>query len=113
MGSGGMNDLIRVERPVVDNSFDGAGSGSWALVDEVWAEVEDVLPSRGERASNGFNMTAHPARVRMHYRDDITSDMRFVDGRRVMQIISGPATIDRGARIEFMAEDYSSAGNGA
>jgi head-tail adaptor len=113
MPSGGMNDLIRVERPVADQLFDGAGSGAWVLVDEVWAEVQDVLPSRGERASNGFNMATHPARVRMHFRDDITSDMRFIDGAHVMQIISGPARIERGARIEFMVEDYTSAGNAA
>jgi head-tail adaptor len=113
MSSGGMNDLIRVERPVADTSFDGAGSGTWALVDEVWAEVEDALPSRGERESNGFNMAARPARVRMHYRDDIGGSMRFVMPGRVMQIISGPAKIERGARVEFMVEDYSPAGGGA
>lgn len=113
MSSGGMNDLIRVERPVADTSFDGAGSGTWALVDEVWAEIEDKLPSRGERDADGFNMAARPARVRMHYRDDIGSNMRFADGARVMQIISGPAKIERGARIEFMVEDYTPAGGGA
>jgi len=113
MSSGSMNDLIRVERPIADTSFDGAGSGTWERVDDVWAEVEDVLPSRGEREAAGFNMAARPARVRMHYRDDITSAMRFVLPGRIMQIISGPARIERGARIEFMAEDYSVAGGGA
>lgn len=106
-------DFIRIERPTADDTFDGAGSGSWGLVDEVWAGVVDMLPSRGERLAEGINVATRPARVRMRFRDDITSNMRFVLGDRVMQIIAGPATIRQRSGIEFMVEDYSSAGNAA
>lgn len=104
---------IRIERPVPDTSFDGAGSGTWAFVAEVAAEVQDALPSRAERLSSGVNLSARPARVRIRYREGVTPDMRFVMGSRVMQIISGPAELGRREALEFMVEDYRPAGNGA
>lgn len=104
---------VRIERPVDDEEFDGAGSGSWVLVAEVWANVQDVLPSRAERLHEGVNVAARPARIRMRYRRDIDSSMRFVMDGRVMQIVSGPAELGRRVGLEFMAEDYSVAGNGA
>jgi head-tail adaptor len=111
--AGEIPDFIRIERPVADAAFDGAGSGGWELVDEVWAGVVDMLPSRGEKLAEGINVATRPARVRMRIRDDITSNMRFVMGDRIMQIIAGPAIIRQRSGVEFMVEEYSTAGNGA
>lgn len=114
-----LDSVLRIERPQADDSLDGAGSGGWVLVAaKVWANVQDMLPSRGERIDNGFNVAARPSRVRMHWRGDVTSDMRFVDitngaDGRIMQIISGPAMLGRRDGLEFMVEDYSPAGNPA
>lgn len=120
-----LRDRVRIERPVADDSFGGAGSGSWALVDDVAAEVVDALPSRAERLSSGVNVAARPARVRMRYRTDVTPAMRLVMGAteadgvvdytsaRIMQIVAGPAMLGRREGTEFMVEDYSSAGNSA
>lgn len=108
-----LNRRIRIERPVSDDSFTGAGSGSWALIAPVWAEVKDVLPSRAERLADGVNVATRPARVRIRWRDDVTPAMRFVMGERVMQIVAGPAEIGRREELEFMVEDYSTAGGGA
>lgn len=111
--AGKLDRSIRIERPVADDSFDGAGAGSWALVATVSAEVQDVLPSRSEQLAGGINMSARPARVRIRYRTDVTPDMRFVMGGRVMQIVSGPAELGRREGLEFMVEEYRPAGNGA
>lgn len=112
--SGSLKDRVRIERPISDDSFDGAGSSQWARVDDdVPAEVEDMLPSRGEKLADGINMATRPARVRMRYRDDVTPEMRFVMGARVMSIMSGPAELGRRGGLEFMVEDYRPAGNGA
>ncbi|APZ98065.1 phage head-tail adaptor protein [Sphingopyxis sp. QXT-31] len=113
-----LKDRIRIERPVTASGFKGAGSGSWETVqDDVSAEIEDVLPSRDERLSSGLNIATRRARVRLRYRTDIKADMRFVDitdgtDGRIMQIIGGPAKLGREA-VEFMVEDYSTAGSGA
>ena len=124
VASGKMNRRIRIERPVPDDSFDGAGSGSWALVKEVWAEVQDELPSTSnrERLTDGVNLASRRSRVRIYYRDGITTDMRFlllrkrggvVEVERTMQIAGPPAILGNRQRIEFMMEDYSTAGNPA
>lgn len=108
-----MNRRVRIERPVADTSLDGAGSGTWDLVGEAWAEVQDALPSRGERLAGGINVAARPARVRMRFRTDIDSSMRLVMGDRVMQIVAGPAELGFKEAVEFMVEAYNPAGNPA
>lgn len=116
MSEGELDRRVRIERPVADTSLDGAGSGSWQLVQEVWAGVKDMLPSRGEKLAQGINVSARPARVRMRYREDVTPDMRFVEmpkGTRIMQIVSGPAELGNREWLEFMVEEYRPAGNGA
>ena len=127
-GLGSRTDrLVRLERPVPDDSFDGAGSGTWALVEEIWAEIVDLLPSRtdGERVVVGINFAERPARVRVRYRPDLTSAMRLVDGAvmvgedvdysgaRIMQIVTVPAELGRREGLEFMVKDFSPAGNPA
>lgn len=110
---GTLDRLITIERPVADTALDGAGSGTWAEVAKVWANVQDALPSRAERLGTGINVSARPARVRMDFRPDVTPDMRFVLGPRIMQIVSGPAELGREEGLEFMVEDYRPAGNSA
>jgi len=102
---------VLIQRPVADDSLDGAGSGEWEDVTTVWANVQDALPSRAERLADGINVASRPARVRMRYRDDVTPNMRFVFDGRTMQIVAGPAELGRRDGLEFMVEDYSSAGN--
>lgn len=117
--AGDLDRKVRIERPVADDSLDGAGSGQWETVaDKVWCQIVDALPSRGEKLASGINIATRPARVRMYFREDVASNMRFVettdgvDGR-IMQIISGPAKIGRREGLEFMVEEYSPAGNPA
>lgn len=114
MAAGELDKQIRIERPQADDAFDGAGSASWALVEDgVWASVKDALPSRAEKLAEGINVATRPARVRMRYREDVTPDMRFVLGARIMQIVAGPAEIGTRDGVEFMVENYTSAGNSA
>lgn len=107
------NRQITFERHVRPAGRGNAGQETWQPVATVWAEVQDALPSRAERLSEGMTMAARPARIRMRYRDDITSDMRIIYGNRVMQITAGPAELGRREGLELMAEDYSTAGGGA
>jgi head-tail adaptor len=120
--AGKFNRLVRFERPVPDTSLDGAGSGTWAAVAEARAELQDVLPSRGEQQSNGMTTASRPARLRVRWRPDLTADMRvllikrrgetvFIE--RTMQIVSGPAEIGHRDGLEFVVEEYRPAGNTA
>ncbi len=104
---------IMIQAPIADNSLTGAGDGSWEEIDSVWAEVKDILPSRGEQLANGISLATRPARVCIRWREGVTPAMRFVLGSRIMQITAGPVEIGRRDELEFMVEDYSSAGNPA
>lgn len=109
-----LDSFVRIEQPVADESFDGAGSGSWLPVAEVWAGIVDILPSRGESLAEGINMNRRPARVRIRSRGDVTTAMRIVHGERIMQIVAGPADLKgRPDRQEYMVEEYRPAGNPA
>lgn len=101
-----MDRIVRIERPVADASFGGAGAEQWVLVGIAPAEVQDVLPSKGETLGEIGTTMTRPARVRMRYREDVTGDMRIVHGTRVMQIISGPAELGRREAIEMMVAEY-------
>lgn len=108
-----LNRRILIERPIADRAFDGAGSGGWERVDEVHAEVRDVLPGRLDRAAEAFLTMTRPSRIRIRYRTDITPDMRFVFEGRIMRIISGPAELGRREAVEFLVQEYRPAGNPA
>ena len=82
----------------------------WLPLATVWAEVQDMLPSRGERLVEGINIARRPCRVRMRYRNDITSAMRIRIGTRELRIIAGPAELGRREGLEFMAEELSTEG---
>lgn len=114
---------IKFQTAVSDNSFDGAGSGLWNdFGDPVPAEVQDVLPSRGEKLADGLNIASRPARVRIRYRTDIKSSMRVligatIDGEwvtyRTAEIVSVPIELGFRQGLEFMIEDYSVSGSTA
>ena len=76
----------------------------------VWAEVQDVLPSRAERLADGVNIARRPARVRTRWRDDVTGEMRVKVGERVMQIVAGPAELGRREGLEMLCEELSTSG---
>lgn len=116
------NRRVRIERPLTAEGIDAAGSGQWQMVWEGAAGVQDALPSRGERLADGINVAARPAKVRIRYRGGITAAMRIVLLRwdagtwvadRLMEIVAGPAEIGFRQELEFMVEDYTSAGNAA
>lgn len=88
------------------------GAGGWVVVaDHVWANTQDVLPSRGEATANGLTTSVARTRLRIQVDDRITSAMRVTlhdKGGRVMQIIAGPVLLDDRRHMEFMLESSSS-----
>jgi SPP1 family predicted phage head-tail adaptor len=114
ISAGRLRERISIEKPIADEGFDGAGAGTWqAIATKVPAAVEDVPAGKAERLADGINIAARPARVWIRYRTDVTPDMRFTMGDRLMQIVAGPAIIGRRQWLQFMVEDYTSAGNTA
>lgn len=82
----------------------------WDELATVWAEVQDMLPSRAERIADGINIARRPARIRMRFRTDIDSTMRIsLDGRE-MRIVAGPVELGRREGLELIAEGLSTEG---
>lgn len=98
------------ERTGTQDSGTGAWTYEWDDVADEWGEVQDVLPSRGEDVADNINMARRPCRVRILYRDDITSAMRIVFEARTLEIISGPAELGRRDGLEFICEEWSTQG---
>lgn len=115
MRIGSLNRQLRIEqRSSTRDPDDGSPVDTWTTVCTIWANVQDVLPSRGERQGQGFDIATRPARVRCRYRSDITSAMRAVDlsrGNRFLKIVSQPAEIGRREGLEFMVSDFTTSGN--
>jgi head-tail adaptor len=77
--------------------------------------------------ANGINVAARPARARIRYCTGVKASMRVLIGRnvkdgdgdaawqtdRVAQIVTVPAELGRRKGLEFVIQDYTSAGNAA
>ena len=114
---GKRDDFITVESKVVVQDPDyGTETVTWGTFAQMWAEVQDVLPSRSEKLDDSISIARQPARVRVDYYDGqgITSAMRIrIEGREgEYQIIAGPAEKGSRQELEFMVERYSTQGNG-
>lgn len=107
-------DRIRIEAPGAGSDLDYGtpiNAGAWIPLAEVWAEVQDVMPSRSEEVKAGLRLANDTARVRIRYLDGITSDMRIVEltgPKRTLSIIGGPAALGGRRELEFMVERFSS-----
>ena len=116
------NRLITIEYKVVTQDQDygteiinwtplSALPGSPVVAEKFPAQVLDVLPSRAESVQNGLEISRNQTRIRMRYRNDVTSAMRVTvhgDTDVIYQIIGGPAMIGRKEGLELLCEKYSS-----
>ena len=103
---------ILARRSTQEATF-GTAQIAWTPIATVWAEVRDLLPSRSENVAEGVTIARRPARIRMRWRDDISSDMRLIARGRTLQIVSGPAMLGNRQYLELMAEEASTMGDAA
>ena len=112
MRAGTLRDRITIEANIsVDDPDYGPQPGAWTpIASRIAAEVQDVLPSKSERVTQGIRVATRPARIRIRYRTGITSDMRVIvhgETDRTMQIVGGPAVLGRREGLEMVCEEYS------
>ena len=101
--------LIQYKATTQDASY-GTEVVTWTTLATVWAEVQDVLPSRSESRPQGIEIGRNVSRVRTRYRTDIDSTMRLTIDGDIYQIIGGPVIMGNREGLEMMAEKYSTAG---
>jgi SPP1 family predicted phage head-tail adaptor len=110
-----LDTKVTIERKTTQRDPDyGTVIEAWVIVaDHIWANVQDVLPSRSaEFTSNGLRTAKQTSRLRIRKQHQVTAEMRVTlhgrFGDRVMQIIAGPALMDDRAHTEYMLEGYTS-----
>lgn len=111
--AGRLDRRIRFERPSrVDDAY-GQGDVVWQEVCTVWANVKDQLLFNSAEGGGEVRQRTLPTRVRIRYRDDITTDMRavLIDRGRTMQLMS-ISEMGRGDMLEMMCEEFTTAGVG-
>lgn len=102
------------QRPAGKDAYGRKVSNAGAWLDvavNVWCEVQDVLPSRGEQSENGVKTASKQARFRLRKQILIAADMRVVlhgRGGKIMQVIAGPALLDDKTHVECMLEEVGS-----
>lgn len=116
MRAGVLDRRITIQRPaVIDDPVYGPQPGGWEDVENcvrISAQRMDALPSQSESVQGDLRMARRDARLRIRYRDGLTSDMRILEHRPnndiVYQISGGPSEIGRREWIEFTIREYSS-----
>ena len=111
---GTLNARARIEYPVhTSDPVYGGDVITWALLDVVWCNYQDELPSKSERVEQGLALNTNRTRIRMRYRADVDSSMRLVINRpnpTIYQIESGPAELGDKDGLELMVTAFSSKG---
>lgn len=106
-----LNIRGRIEyRSTTQDATYGTEVVTWALLGVRWMELQDVLPSRSEKVSEGMEVSQNQIRCRLNYCTDVTSGMRVIvnrPARTVYQIISGPRIVGDKQAIEVMLEKVS------
>ena len=103
-------EIVILRRTVAQEDVYGTSDETWFDHDTVWADVQDMLPSRAERIGEGINIARRPCRIRLRWRDDITADMRIRIGSRELRIVTMPAELGRREGIELVAEELTTEG---
>jgi len=108
MRSGRLNRICEIQYKTVTLEGDYVTEQiEWAKKATVWVEKLDVLPSKSEAVKNALDTNTNQSRIRMKYRTDIDTTMRFLIDDIVYQIVSGPAEIGYRDMSEFIAERYT------
>lgn len=85
---GELRHLVRLESPLATPDGAGGQTLQYALIGEVWCKL---LPRDGSEQGAGegeFQQASNTHEVWLRWRGDVTSEMRFVLGSRVLEITS-------------------------
>ena len=99
------------QKSVTQDTTWGTEVVTWTALDTVWADVQDILPSRSEAVQQGLSVGRQQVRIRIRYRTDITSAMRIVvhdESDEIYQIVGGPAELGHRDQIEMVCEKFTS-----
>ena len=95
-GAGALRHRLIIEAPLYPADGAGGAGRTWAQAAEVWASVEATGGTQQVRDDRAGQHVTY--RIRLRWRKDLTSDMRFRLGTRIFRI---SAVLDRDGRRRF------------
>lgn len=117
MNIGSLNRRITIQKKSVTLDADyGTEIVTWVTHATVWANIQDVLPSKDESSDNDIRINTGRTRIRIRYLSTVTSAMRIKltdRSNKILQIVGGPVEMGHRDGMEIMAESYTTAGDGA
>ncbi len=94
---GELTHRLRLERPVHAAEAGGGTTVTWSLVAELWGAIRPVTGSEAVAADRLESHTA--CEVWIRHREGVTADMRFVLGRRVLDV---KAVVESAGRKRYL-----------
>jgi len=106
------DEQVTIEQRVGTHPDTGRPLDTWVVVaSNVWANVQDGLPSRSEQTSADLRLARRQTRLRIECGIGIDLDMRVTllgRGNRMMRVVAEPALMDDRRHCECMLEAFSS-----
>lgn len=117
MNVGQYDRLIRIERPGEERDLDsGVVVPGWlTVVDNMWANIQELTVSNGEVVVGEINIAKRPARIRIPYHASLVVDssMRIIlldRGNRELRIVTQPIELGNRDALEFVAQEHTTQG---
>ena len=87
---------------------DGTHPATWSTLDTVWAQVLESSTEPGSNPGQAVAVAAYtrPTKVRMRWRDDVTTRHRLRHGARLLQI-TGVAELGRQQWLELACQEWA------
>lgn len=112
MDAGGLDRrLLILQRTDAQEGTYGTKTASWGELAAVWAKIEEIVPTRGDRLEEKLVITVRQAKVRIRWRGDVSQRNRVEIDGQPMRIIAGPAMAGRRQWLDFMVEELSTEGH--
>lgn len=109
--AGLLNNRVEIQSlQQVEDPLYGPQPAEWHTVASVWAEIQDVLPSKSESVVEGALVSYRRTRIRFRYRKGVDAVMRIQEKGgegRIWQIVGGPAILGNRQGMELLCEEYS------
>lgn len=100
---GKLRHRLRLEAPARTADGGGGADVSWSLVAEVWAAFRPYTGSEREEHDGLKARVSHEVWIRR--RDGVRSDMRFVMGARVFDVLAVLDIEERGRWLRCLTEE--------
>lgn len=111
MSAGARNQRVSLQQPsYAADAYGDLTKAVWFTIATLWVQIESLAENISGRAAaeiinSGQVVGLNSFRVKMIYRQGVTSQMRFVWGSRYLQILGVPDLIDDKGEMQVLCKE--------